>query len=290
MKKLSFSLFLIALVLLLSSCHEFLIPEDKRLEVHFIDVGQGDATLILSSDGKSMLIDAGNNGKGSHLVSYLKEVGVEKIDVLIGTHPDSDHIGGMDVVIEHFDIGTFYMPMKYHETKTFNDVLQAAKRKNLKIQPAFAGQRFDFADHVRTIFLSPVQDKYYADTNSYSAVVKMEYGKSSFLFMGDADKKNETDMIDAGYDLSADILKLGHHGSSTSTSEAFLEAVSPDAVVISAGYRNKHGHPHKKVLQLLKQKNIPLYRTDEQGNIVIRSDAQTLTSNLSYGSYTYRKP
>lgn len=288
---LSILIFLIVLTALFYACdYPGYFRRDNRLAVHFIDVGQGDATLIISPQGETMLIDAGNNTHDRGLVSYLKACEVKKIDVLIGTHPDSDHIGGMDTIIYHFPIKKCYMPMKYHETKSFNDVLFAAKKKGLKIQPAYGGETFSFADGILTGFLSPVKDKYYQDNNAYSAVVKLQYGNTAFLFMGDADKNNERDMMTAGYDVSANVLKLGHHGSSSSTSERFLEEVSPRMVISSSGYKNAYGHPHKEVLQLLKQHHIPLYRTDEQGDIVVHSNGQVITVNQKPGSYTYRKP
>lgn len=290
MKKI-FSITLVLLLAALSySVRPFFLAQDHRLVVHYIDVGQGDATLILTPGGKSMLIDAGNNNQGDTVLSYLRSVGVKQIDVLIGTHPDADHVGGMDIIIDNFPIRNFYMPMKYHQTKTFDDVLRAAKKNHLPVQEAARGQKLFLDETVQTTFLSPFPNKYYEDNNAYSAVVKLTYKGTSFLFMGDADTQNEADMIAAGDDLDVDILKLGHHGSSTSTSDIFLEKTSPSAVIASCGYRNKYSHPHREVLERLEQKKIPLYRTDEQGDLVIRSDGKTITVNQSQGSYTYRKP
>lgn len=283
-------LILLSIVAALLLWQYALPPKEQRLAVHFIDVGQGDATLIRTPKGKVMLIDAGNNEAGDTVVSYLRKLRIDHIDVLIGTHPDADHVGGMDIVIENFPVTSFYMPMKYHQTKTFDDVLRAAKKHRLRIQAAFRDQDLPFDEEVDTLFLSPVADKYYPDNNAYSAVVKLTYKDTSFLFMGDADTQNESDMIAAGDNLNIDILKLGHHGSSTSSSAAFLDATSPIAVVASCGYRNKYGHPHQEVLHRLQQKKIPLYRTDEQGDLVIRSDGNRITVNKPQGSYHYRKP
>lgn len=276
------------LLLLYRSDFFGVFPKDLRLEVHFIDVGQGDSTLVISPGGKTLLIDAGNNDKGDEVTAYLRSLDIDRIDILIGTHPDADHIGGIDTVIDSFSVGHFYMPMKYHETKTFRDVLLAAERKGLPIEPVYAGDRFFFDPDIETLFLNPIKGKHYENNNSYSAVVFLRYRQSEFLFMGDADTENEADIL-RSYPLKADILKLGHHGSSTSSSESFLTRIDPVAVVVSAGYKNKYGHPHKAVLDRLQKKNLPLYRTDEQGDIIIRTDGMTITANRPYGSYNYRR-
>lgn len=281
-------LFFLLTSILFSGCE--LIELDNRLKVHFLDVGQGDCTLVVSPSGKSMLIDAGDNSQGDKVVSYLKRNGIHKIDILIGTHPDADHIGGLDDVIDSFDIGEFYMPKKSHTTKTFKSVLLSAKAKGLTIKEGYAGRLIDFDENIILKILSPVKSKSYADDNNlYSIVIKLDYISSSFLFMGDAEYENEADILHTEKNLKTDILKLGHHGSASSTSKAFLEAVSPTAAVISAGYKNKYSHPHKEVLDLLESNDIALYRTDEQGDIIFYSDGQTITANNNPASYTYRK-
>lgn len=282
-------LFSVICIMILSGC-SYETESITDLELHFIDVGQGDSTFIITPDGYSMLIDAGDNTKGDTVVNYIKSMGIDKIDVLIGTHPDADHIGGLDDVINSFEIGDFYMPKKMHTTKTFEDVITAAKDKGLKIKSAVSDKEISFDPKTKAIFLSP-EDRKYSDNNAYSAVVKLSYGKNTFLLTGDAEKENEADMLDKyGEALNCDVIKLAHHGSSTSNTEQFLDQVSPDVAIISCGYKNKYSHPHKEILTYLKEKDIPVYRTDEQGDIVVYSDGESLQVNQeNTGSYEYRK-
>jgi len=291
-KKLFSKIILISIIILssiyFSACD--VLEKDTRLQVHFIDVGQGDSTLIISPNGRTMLIDAGDNSKGSEVISYLKRKGISKIDILIGTHPDADHIGGLDDVIEAFDIGEFYLPKKNHTTKTYESVLLAAKSKELTIKEGYADREINYDKNIKLKILSPIKSKDYgSDNNLYSIVVKLDYNQASFLFMGDAEYKNEYDILASSDNLKSDVVKLGHHGSHSSTSLEFLNAVAPSAAVVSCGYKNKYSHPHKEVLDLLETTNIPLYRTDEQGDIIFRTDGKTITANTEPGSYTYRK-
>ncbi|KXZ40105.1 Metal-dependent hydrolase, beta-lactamase superfamily II [Alkalithermobacter thermoalcaliphilus JW-YL-7 = DSM 7308] len=287
----------IIILLIVFSCIFFVGCEDiavfrnsnnSILSVHFIDVGQGDCTLIITPDKKTMLIDAGDNNSGKTVYNYLKKHNINKIDILIGTHPDADHIGGLDYIIHNFEIGDFYMPKKSHTTKTFKDVLLAAKSKGLKIKEAKYGIDFYLGDHVYFKMLNPSRE-YTNNNNLYSVVLKATYKDKSFLFTGDAEIENEIDMIKSGENLKSNVLKLGHHGSSSSTSEQFLLSVLPDVAVVSCKYKNQYSHPHKEVLDLLKKYNIPLYRTDEQGSIVFFSDGKTIWTDKNPGSYNYYK-
>ena len=292
LKKFSLNVLLIfalmASSIFFSACD--ILEKDTRLQVHFIDVDQGDSTLIISPNGRTMLIDAGDNSKGSEVISYLKRKGISKIDILIGTHPDADHIGGLDDVIEAFEIGEFYLPRKSHTTNTFESVLLAAKSKGLSIKEGYADRELDYDENIKLKILSPIKSKDYgSDNNLYSIVVKLDYNQASFLFMGDAEYKNEYDMLASDYSLKSDVVKLGHHGSHSSTSQELLNAVMPSAAIVSCGYKNKYSHPHKEVLDLLETSSIPLYRTDEQGDIIFRTDGKTITANTEPGSYTYRK-
>lgn len=253
---------------------------NNLLATHFIDVEQGDSTLLISPDNKIMLIDAGDNSHGKKVVDYLNRLNIKKIDILIGTHPDADHIGGLDYVIKHFDIGLFCMPDKAHTTDTFKDVLLAAKNKNLKIHKAKSGVNFTLGKSIKCSVLSP--NKSYSENNLCSLVIKSTYKNKSFLFTGDAEFENEQDMIKSNYNIESNILKLGHHGSSSSTSENFLLKVKPDIAVISCKHNNKYHHPSEKTLTLLKKYNIPLYRTDTQGDIVLFCDG--------YKIFSYKKP
>jgi DNA internalization-related competence protein ComEC/Rec2 len=287
MSKLRFFLpFFLFLLILFSGCIEEAsspsgqspVPSGKSsyLKVHFIDVGQGDSILVQSPNNKNMLIDAGDNDSGNTVVSYLKEQGVEKIDILIGTHPDSDHIGGMDRVIDSFDMGTVYMPKISKSTKTFSDVMKELKRKKLKIDKPVAGEDIDFDPAMEVKILAP-NSVQYDDTNNYSIVLKVSYGKTSFLLTGDAEDISEEEMLKKGYDLKANVLKVGHHASKSSTTPEFLRAVSPKYAVISVGKGNKYGHPHKKTMKKFKDGNIEVYRTDKDGTLIFESDGNKVS-------------
>ncbi|MDE4542312.1 ComEC/Rec2 family competence protein [Thermoanaerobacterium sp. R66] len=258
---------------------------DGLLKVYFIDVGQGDSIFIKTPDNKTMLIDAGVPEMGKKVVDYIKSLGVTKIDILVGTHPHEDHIGGMDRVIESFEIGKFYMPRVTTNTKTFEYVLNAAKNKGLKIDVAKAGVTLDLGPSVSAEMIAPNSSKY-DDLNEYSAVIKLAYKNTSFLFTGDAGAESEMEMIEKGYDLKSDVLKVGHHGSSTSTTASFLDDVSPKYAVISCGKGNDYGHPHSSTLKKLKARNIPVYRTDECGTIIALSNGQSISFNVKPGDYT----
>lgn len=256
------------------------------LKVHFINVGQGDSEFIQTPSGKTMLIDAGTNEAGNSVVSYLKNLGISKIDILVGTHPHEDHIGGMDNVINNFDIGQFYMPKVTTTTKTFEDVLTAAKSKGLSIITAKAGITLDLGSDIKAEMLAPNSTKY-DDLNNYSAVIKLTYGNTSFLFTGDASAQSEEEMLNKGYDLKANVLKVGHHGSSSATTLPFLQAVNPKYAVISCGKNNDYGHPHKETMDKLKNAGVIVYRTDECGTIVATSDGNNISFNVKPGDYNY---
>ena len=245
---------------------------EAAMEVHFIDVGQADCSLILLPNDKTMLIDAGNNDDGETVVDYLKACGVEQIDYLIGTHPHEDHIGGLDDVIESFPIGEIYMPKVQTNTKTFRDVLTAVKKKGLSVHSAKAGVVLSESPELSITMLAPNKDVY-VEMNDYSAVVRITYQDTAFLFMGDAEKQSENEIRE---DVRADVLKIGHHGSSTSTSEKFLRRVNPEYVFIPCGKDNDYGHPHREIRNLLKQYDITTYRADADGTVVIASDGTTV--------------
>ncbi len=255
-----------------------------QLKVSYIDVGQADSILI-QQGSSSMLIDAGNNGDSETVKSYISSQGITKLDFVVGTHPHEDHIGGLDYVINNFQIGKIYMPKATSTTKTFQDVITAIKNKGMQISEPTVGETFKVGEANCTI-LGPINSKN-DDLNTYSIVIKVVFGNNKFLFTGDAQDSSEQDMINKGFDLSADVLKVGHHGSHTSTSQAFLDKVNPKYAVISVGKGNDYGHPHQEVMTRLQAKNIPVYRTDENGTIVATSDGTNIKFNTNAGSYKY---
>ncbi len=274
-----------------------LVNVDGNLEIHFIDVGQADSIYICQG-GHSMIIDGGNNADGDLVVEYLKNQGVSKLEYVVATHPHEDHIGGLDDVIDNFDIGKVLMPNKVTTTKTFENLLNSIKNKQEKMKNSGlnislkeipkVNNTYNFSDASFVIYAPNLAD-YGDDLNNYSIVIKMIYGNNTFLFTGDAETISEKEMLNAGYDLKSDLLKVGHHGSSTSTSKEFLDAVSPKYAVISVEKNNTYNLPKKTVMDRLKNAGITVYRTDECGTIVVKSDGKNITFDKSPGSYSYMK-
>jgi competence protein ComEC len=269
-KKLSIVLLI---TLILSS---FTLASPAPLSIHFVDVGQADCILVHTPGGHNMLVDAGNNADADAVTTYLSRQGVKKVDVLVGTHPHEDHIGGLDVVIKQFQTGKIYMPKVSTNTKTFRDVLLAIKDKGLKISSPIPGNTIDLDPAVQVKALAPNSSKY-EDLNNYSIVLKVIYGKTSFLLTGDAERESEKEMLAKGYDLKVDLLKVGHHGSSSSTSAAFLRAVAPKYAIISVGADNKYGHPSQTTIKRLQRAGVKIYRTDINGTIVATSDGNKIS-------------
>ncbi|HEX3048875.1 MAG TPA: ComEC/Rec2 family competence protein [Bacillota bacterium] len=251
-------------------------PNKNGLRIHFIDVGQADSILIQTPQGKNMLVDAGNNDDGTVVVNYLNRLGVKQLEAVVGTHPHEDHIGGLDEVILKLPVKAVYLPKVTATTKTFEDLLLAIKTKRLKVTTARAGVKVALDSGVKAEFLAPNSEKY-DEANEYSAVLKLTYGKTSFLLAGDAEKVSEREMLEKGYDLHANLLKVGHHGSGGATKAKFLEAVAPQYAVICVGKNNDYKHPHAQTLNRLKKLNVQVYRTDQLGTIVVTSDGKKLS-------------
>lgn len=258
------------------------VSADNQLKVHFIDAGQADSILIQQGNN-SMLIDAGNNEDSETVRNYIAKQGIKKLDYVIGTHAHEDHIGGLDYVINNFEIDKIYMPKATSNTKTFEDVVTAIKNKEMKITTPVPGDSFKLGEADCKI-LAP-NSASYEDLNNYSIVIKVTYKNNSFMFTGDAEAISETEVLNKGFDVKADVLKIGHHGSSSSTSDEFLKKVSPKYAVISAGKDNDYGHPHKEIMKKLKDSGIAVYRTDESGTIICTSDGNNISFNTKSGSY-----
>jgi len=271
------------MTLFLSSC-DLIKPNSNpsiddisgKMNVHYIDVGQGDSILV-QVNNKNLLIDAGPKSGKDNLLNYLSKLKIEKLDYVIATHPHEDHIGNMADIIKKYEIGAFYAPKVETNTKTFERMVDALKDKDLKINSIKAGiNSIDLGNNTKILIYSPTNDKY-DNLNNYSPIIKIQFGSNSFLFTGDAEKEVEKEVLKTNVDLKADVLKLGHHGSTSSTSEEFFRAVSPSIGVICVGIDNSYGHPHKETLKLLEDNKTKIFRTDKDGSIVISSDGTTIS-------------
>ena len=260
-----------------------LTPSDEYLQVHFIDVGQADAILIIGPKEQYIMIDAGNNEDSDLVVNYLKNLGVKALKAVIGTHPHEDHIGGLDAVISNFNVEKVYMPKVANTTETFKDVLLAVQAKGLKVTTASKGVSIPL-EGMTAEFLGPVGTAY-EDLNNYSAVLKLTYKNIGFLFQGDAEVISEKEILksDAASKLDAEVIKIGHHGSSSSTTPEYIDRVQPKYAVIMVGAGNKYNHPHKETMDILNKRKISIYRTDHNKTIIATSDGVTVTFNADHG-------
>ena len=236
------------------------------LEVHFIDVGEGDSILIRDATS-AILIDAGSDTVSEDVIFYLHSLGIKTLDIAVGTHPHEDHIGSLDEIIYEFSPETIIMPKISSDTDAFEKVLNAAQAQHKKIKEAQTGMRIE-AGAITLTFLSPPRDADFEEINDWSAVIKMEFAEKTFLFCGDAERPAEKRMLENGSLTKCDVLKIGHHGSETSTSADFLKAVSPTYAVISVGAENSYAFPSETVLERLQKANITVMRTDLSGNII----------------------
>ncbi len=257
---------------------------DGNLIVDFIDVGQGDSILIRQGD-HAMLIDGGTSECKDDLLNFLKSENIQKFDYIVGTHPHEDHIGSLDDVVNAYDFDTILFPKVTTTTKTFENLVNAVKNKNKKFTTPVSGNEYTLGD-AKFKILAPSSDSYQS-LNNYSIVIKLTYGENTFMFTGDAETLSETEMLNSFDDLTADVLKIGHHGSTTSTSKKFLNAVNPKYAVISVGKDNTYNHPTKTTMNKLEELKIPVYRTDEEGTIECVSNGKDITFNVEPGSYDY---
>lgn len=247
------------------------IITDSQLEIYFFDVGQADSILIKEND-YTMLIDGGNQSDGKNLVKYLEEdLNINDIDILVGTHPHEDHIGGLTDIINSLEIGKIYLPNATTTTKIFEKLLDTIEENNYKITIPKINEEFNLNNMNFKVIYTGTDE---SDLNNTSIVLKLKYGKTSYLFTGDATKTTEEKILDK--DITSDVLKIGHHGSSYSTTEEFLNKVNPKYAIIQVGTNNKYNHPSKQTLDKLNEKNIKIYRTDENGTIKLTSDGKNI--------------
>ncbi len=259
---------------LLAGCTMPVEPEKKavtagqQMLVHFIDVGQGDSILIESPNGKTMLVDGGVKGAGQHIVSYLHELGVKKLDIVVATHPDADHIGGLIPVLNSIDIEQFYDSGKIHTSQTFEDMLTLIDTKNIPYNVPKTGDHIMLDEKIDVTVLNANETA--SDNNDASIVLKLTYGDISFLLTGDAGVALEKEML--AQDVKATVLKAGHHGSNTSSSQSFIQAVHPEVTILSYGKDNKYGHPHVEVVERLQAIGSKIYATAETGSVIVSTD------------------
>lgn len=254
-----------------------------ELKIHFINVGQADS-ILLQQGSQNMLIDAGNNGDSNTIKSYLDSQGVKELQYFVGTHAHEDHIGSADYILNSFKVGKVYFPKQQANTKTYTDFINAAKSKVGGLTAPNVGDTFKLGDATCTI-LAP-NSASYEDANDYSIVIKVQFGDNKFLLTGDAQATSEMEMVKKGLDLKADLLKVGHHGSKTSTSANFLSAVAPKYAVVSVGKGNTYGHPAQGTMDRFKGAGVSIYRTDECGTIVATSNGKDISFNCKPGSYS----
>lgn len=278
MKKIIFFLLSLGLLFTILYSPSVTDTENMDLEVHFIDVGQGDSILI-KSNGENMLIDGGGRSTSEKVVSYLENQGVKDLKYVVGTHPHEDHIGGLVSVLDNFNVENIMMPNIISNTKVFEDLLDAIEREKLKIKKPVVLDTLNLGD-AELLVLGPNSDKY-SITNNYSIVLKLQHGYNSFLFTGDAEKQSEIEMIEEHNSiLKSDVLKTGHHGSNTSSNPQFLDAVDPKYSIISVATKNIYDHPSKDILKDLEKRDIIYYRTDIDGDIVIKSNGKNIELHI----------
>lgn len=283
MKRLRLCRPLVALILsvgLLTACTSQTAPgapsNQPTLRVHFIDVGQADAILVQSPEGETLLIDGGNGADGELVANYLKEQGIKKLSAIVATHPHEDHIGGLPAVLQAIGAKVLYMPDATSTTKTFERFLDAAQSRADKVVQAKTDLKMTIGSATAT-FLSPDAGQHFDELNDYSAVLQLKFGSTTMLFTGDAEKPVEQILMKRAVNLKSDLLKVGHHGGSTSSSEEFLKAVAPNLAVLMVGKDNDYGHPHRETMQRLEKTSARILRTDRDGTIVVNSDGKTLT-------------
>lgn len=252
--------------------NDYINTNNDLLKVHYLDVGQGDSIFIELPNNETMLIDAAESYQSENIINYLKNLNYQKIDYVIGTHPHADHIGGLKDIINTFEIGKIYMPKVVSTTKTYESLLMAIKDKNLKINTAKAGTSIIDTDALKINILAP-NNSTYTELNNYSVVTKITYGTTKFLFMGDAEKLSENEIKE---DVTADVIKIGHHGSNTSSSIDFIKKVNAKYGIISVGLNNKYNLPKEEIITNWENSGTKIYLTSINGTITASSDGTNI--------------
>lgn len=252
--------------------NNYINTNNDLLKIHYLDVGQGDSIFIELPNNETMLIDAAESNQSENIINYIKNLNYQKIDYVIGTHPHTDHIGGLKDIINTFEIGKIYMPKAVSTTKTYESLLMAIKDKNLKINTAKAGISIIDTNTLKINILAPNNDTY-TELNNYSVVTKITYGTTKFLFMGDAEKLSENEIKE---DVSADVIKIGHHGSSTSSGLNFIKKVNAKYGIISVGLNNKYNLPKEETITNWENSGTKIYLTSTNGTITATSDGTNI--------------
>lgn len=250
----------------------YINTNNDLLKVHYLDVGQGDSIFIELPNNETMLIDAAESYQSENIINYLKNLNYQKIDYVIGTHPHTDHIGGLKDIINTFEIEKIYMPKVVSTTKTYESLLMAIKNKNLKINTAKAGTSIIDTDALKINILAP-NNSTYTELNNYSVVTKITYGTTKFLFMGDAEKLSENEIKE---NVSADVIKIGHHGSNTSSSIDFIKKVNAKYGIISVGLNNKYNLPKEETITNWENSGTKIYLTSTNGTVTAISDGTNI--------------
>lgn len=252
--------------------NDYINTNNNLLKVHYLDVGQGDSIFIELPNNETMLIDAAESYQSENIINYLKNLNYQKIDYVIGTHPHTDHIGGLKDIINTFEIGKIYMPKVVSTTKTYESLLMAIKDKNLKINTAKAGTSIIDTDALKINILAP-NNSTYTELNNYSVVTKITYGTTKFLFMGDSEKLIEKEIKE---NVTADVIKIGHHGSNTSSSIDFIKKVNAKYGIISVGLNNKYNLPKEETITNWENSGTKIYLTSTNGTIRASSDGTNI--------------
>lgn len=266
---------IIIIISFLTGCNK-----DHLLSIHIIDVGQGDSILIQTPNKKNILVDGGDEDAQHIVKNYLKRKKVKSLDIIIATHPDTDHIGSLDYIVENFSVKSIYMPEQSVDSESYINLVNSCNSKKLTPEYLYKGDNINIEKNIDINVLSPSYIQ--GDNNLNSIVFTLDFNQNSFLFTGDAEEENESDIINS-FDLDyVDFLKVGHHGSNSSTTDEFIKETSPDVAAISCGYKNSYGHPHKQTLENLSKHSVLTYRTDQIGDIVFFSDGQTIFTKKNY--------